>query len=90
MADYKCKDAKLAAFLSHLGIPLMRIDCDPNGWIKFTFDDRLSECEAITRNYFSGAGTSDAQRLLDDYRNLWYTIRTARQHGYWENKEPSL
>lgn len=86
MSEFTTKDAKLCAFLSHLGIVHLRTDHVGRVLI-FTLADEFNDAEKIATDYYAGAGSTDCQRLLDCYRTVWDTIRVAKCDGIWKNNE---
>jgi len=87
VSEFRTRNLCLSAFLAHIGIAHIRTEkVGPTSTI-LIFDDPLDECQKIERDFYSGAGCEDAQRLLETYRDVKSTVNTARQEGVWKAKE---
>ena len=87
MSEFRTQNLGLAAFLAHIGIPHLRTELVRDKGC-FVFADLIGdECDRIKRDYFSGAGCEDAQRLCEMVSTIKGTIRIAQHDGVWKNPE---
>lgn len=87
MSEFRTRNLALAAFLSHIGLQHLRTEKVGDKSVAFIFADSLNECSKIERDFYSGAGCEDAQRLLGSHSDLLNTIKPAKRHGVWKPQE---
>jgi hypothetical protein len=87
MAEFRCRNIGLSAFMAAIGLIHLRTEKVGATSTVFVFDDPLNQCAKIERDFYSGAGCDDVQRVTDSYRTMTFTVRTARSKGIWKNEQ---
>jgi hypothetical protein len=85
--EFRCRNIGLAAFMAAIGLPHLRTEKVGATSTVFVFADPLNECAKIERDFYSGAGCNDVQRVTDSYKTMTFTVRLAKSKGVWTNKQ---